>query len=110
MFQEAGRIARTGLTATAIFGTPTQPLWMAGFGSRTNPASGKEMSLWIKVLALQDAHGHRAVILTSDLLGIPQSIYQHTCASLKDKFALDPEQIILSASHTHCGPVLRNAL
>jgi|CZKM01.1.fsa_nt_gi hypothetical protein len=90
--------------------TPTQPLWMAGFGSRTNPASGKEMSLWIKVLALEDAHGHRAIILTSDLLGFPQSIYQHTCASLKQKFALDPDQIILSASHTHCGPVLRGAL
>jgi neutral ceramidase len=90
--------------------TPTQPLWMAGFASRTNPATGKFMDLWIKALALEDSHGHRAVILTSDLLGIPQSIYQHTCASLKAKFALEPDQILLSASHTHCGPVLRGAL
>jgi hypothetical protein len=90
--------------------TPTQPLWMAGFASRTNPAAGKFMDLWIKVLALEDARGHRAVILTSDLLGFPQSIYRHTCAALKEKFALAPEQILLSASHTHCGPVLRGAL
>jgi hypothetical protein len=90
--------------------TPTQPLWMAGYGSRTNPATGKFMDLWIKALALEDAHGHRAVILTSDLLGFPQSVYQHTCASLKEKFALEPDQILLSASHTHCGPVLRGAL
>ena len=90
--------------------TPTQPLWMAGFGSRTNPAAGKFMDLWIKVLALEDARGHRAVILTSDLLGFPQSIYQHTCASLKAKFALEPDQILLSVSHTHCSPVLRGAL
>jgi hypothetical protein len=90
--------------------TPTQPLWMAGYGSRTKPADGKLMDLWIKVLALEDAHGHRAVIMTSDLLGIPQSIYQHTCASLKEKFALDSDQILLSASHTHSGPVLRGAL
>lgn len=83
---------------------------MAGFASRTNPADGKVMDLWIKVLALEDASGHRAVILTSDLLGIPRNIYQNTCASLKEKFGLAPEQIILSASHTHCGPVLRNAL
>src|SRR5437588_6907394 len=68
------------------------------------------MDLWIKVLALEDARGHRAVILTSDLLGIPESIYQHTCAALKSKFGLDPDQILLSASHTHCGPVLRGAL
>ena len=83
---------------------------MAGFASRTKPADGKEMDLWIKVLALEDARGHRAIILTSDLLGFPQSIYQHTCAALKEKFALEPDQILLSASHTHCGPVLRGAL
>jgi hypothetical protein len=90
--------------------TPTQPLWMAGFASRTNPATGKFTDLWIKVLAIEDGRGHRAIILTSDLLGVPQSIYQHTCAALKEKFALDPDQILLSASHTHCGPVLRGAL
>ncbi|MGD0262573.1 MAG: neutral/alkaline non-lysosomal ceramidase N-terminal domain-containing protein [Verrucomicrobiota bacterium] len=90
--------------------TPTQPLWMAGYGSRTKPAEGKEMSLWLKVLALEDARGHRAIILTSDLLGIPQSIYRHTCAALKEKFALEPDQILLSASHTHSGPVLFGAL
>ena len=90
--------------------TPTQLLWMAGFASRTKPADGEEMELWIKVLALEDARGHRAIILTSDLLGFPQSIYQHTCAALKEKFSLQPDQILLSASHTHCGPVLRRAL
>jgi len=90
--------------------TPTEPLWMAGYASRTNPADGKVMELSIKVLALEDARGHRAIILTSDLLGVPQSIYQHTCAALKEKFALEPDQILLSASHTHCGPVLRGAL
>ena len=77
--------------------TPTQPLWMAGFASRTNPATGKCMELWIKALVLEDARGHRAVILTGDVLGFPQSIYQHTCAALKEKFALEPDQILLSA-------------
>ena len=83
---------------------------MAGYASRTNSADGKVMELWIKVLALEDARGHRAVILASDLLGIPQSIYQRTCSALKQKFALEPDQILLSATHTHCGPVLRGAL
>jgi len=90
--------------------TPAAPLWMAGYASRTNPADGKVMDLWIKALALEDAGGHRAVILAGDLLGFPQSIYEHTCAALKEKFALEPDQILLAASHTHCGPVLRGAL
>jgi Neutral/alkaline non-lysosomal ceramidase, N-terminal len=96
-------------TARAVI-TPTVPLWMAGYTSRVRPADGKVMDLWIKALALEDAHGHRAIILTSDLLGIPQTIYQHTCTALKEKFALEPDQILLSATHTHCGPVLRGAL
>jgi hypothetical protein len=96
-------------TARAVI-TPTQPIWLAGYGGRDKPADGKVTELWIKVLALEDADGHRAVILTSDTLGIPQSIYRSTCAALKEKFGLVPEQIMLSASHTHCGPVLRGAL
>jgi len=99
---------RAGVARANI--TPEPGLWMAGFAARTNPAEGKFMDLWIKAMALEDARGHRAVILTCDLLGIPQNIYQHTCAALKEKFRLAPEQILLSASHTHCGPVLRNAL
>ena len=50
------------------------------------------------------------MVLTCDTLGIPQSIYRNTCAALKQKFSLAPEQILFSASHTHCGPVLRGAL
>ena len=96
-------------TAKAII-TPTQPLWLAGYGGRERPAEGKVTELWIKVLALEDARGQQAILLTSDLLGIPQSVYQRTSATLKEKFGLAPEQIILSASHTHCGPVLRGAL
>jgi neutral ceramidase len=90
--------------------TPTEPLWMAGYGGRDKPAQGKLMDLWIKVLALEDARGRRAVILTSDTLGIPRSIYKNITAAAKEKFGLEPAQLMLSASHTHCGPVLRGAL
>ncbi len=96
-------------TAKAII-TPTQPIWLAGYAGRNKPAEGKVTELWLKVLALEDAEGHRAVVLTCDTLGIPQSIYRNTCAALKQKFGLAPEQFIFSASHTHCGPVLRGAL
>src|SRR5438046_8314247 len=90
--------------------TPVEPLWLAGYGGRTRPAEGKVMDLWIKVLALEDAQGHRGIILTSDTLGIPQGIYRNVANALKEKFGLKPEQFVLSASHTHCGPVLRDAL
>lgn len=90
--------------------TPEAGLWMAGYGSRTAPAQGKATELWLKVLALEDASGQRAVVVTSDLLGFPQSIFTNTCVAAKARFGLSPEQLILSASHTHCGPVLRGGL
>ncbi|MEQ9406464.1 MAG: neutral/alkaline non-lysosomal ceramidase N-terminal domain-containing protein [Fuerstiella sp.] len=96
-------------TAKAVI-TPEKPLWMAGYGGRKHPAEGKLHDLWIRVLALQDRTGHTGIILSSDTLGIPQSIYNNTCAALKKKFDLDPDQIMLHSSHTHCGPVLRGAL
>ena len=99
---------KAGVAKTEI--TPAEPLWLAGYAGRTKPAEGKEMTLWIKVLAVEDADTNRAIILTSDTLGIPQSIYRNVCAGLKDRFNLQPEQILLTASHTHCGPVLRSSL
>ena len=104
----AESIWKAGVAKAVI--TPTQPVWLAGYGGRDRPADGKVTELWIKVLALEDASGHRGLILTSDTLGIPQSIYRSTCVALEKKFGLAPEQMILSASHTHCGPVLRGAL
>ncbi|MEW6306540.1 MAG: neutral/alkaline non-lysosomal ceramidase N-terminal domain-containing protein [Verrucomicrobiota bacterium] len=99
---------KAGTAATII--TPGKPMWMAGYGGRTKPAEGTFHPIWIKVLALEDAAGQRAIVLTSDTLGIPKSIYDHTCAALKQKFGLERAQIMLHASHTHCGPVLRQSL
>ena len=99
---------KAGLAKAVI--TPTEALWMAGYGGRDRPAEGTLHDLWIKVLVLEAADGHRVVVLTSDLLGIPQSIYEHTLQELKGKFDLDPADIMLTSSHTHCGPVLRGAL
>jgi len=96
-------------TATAVI-TPKKPLWMAGYGSRTRPAGGALHDLWLKALVLEDAAGHQSVVLSSDTLGVPRTIYDNTCAALKAKFGLERAQIMFNCSHTHCGPVLRGAL
>lgn len=99
---------KAGLAKSTI--TPKQSMWMAGYGSRTAPAEGAQHDLYIRVLALEDDRGHRGVVLASDTLGIPQSIYNDLCVRVKKEFGLDRSQIVLHASHTHCGPVLRGAL
>jgi neutral ceramidase len=96
-------------TAKAVI-TPKERLWMAGYASRTGPADGTLHELYVRVLALEDVQGHRAVLVSCDLLGIPRSISENVSQALATKFGLPRDAIMLNASHTHCGPVLRGAL
>jgi neutral ceramidase len=90
--------------------TPVQPHWMSGYGGRTKPAEGTLHPLFVRVLALEDARGHRAVVMATDLLGLPQSVYDNVSARLQRAFGLKRDQIMIHASHSHCTPVLRNHL
>jgi len=96
-------------TARAVI-TPRQPLWLAGYGNRDHPSEGTLHDLWIKALALEDAAGHRAVILTSDLCGISGEMYDSLCRKFQDRFGLDRSQVMLTFSHNHCAPVTRGDL
>lgn len=90
--------------------TPAQPMWMAGFASRTGPSEGKLHDLWAKALALEDADGKRSVLVTMDLLGLPKMISDTIRKSLETRYHFSKSQIILNSSHTHSGPVLSTAL
>ena len=50
------------------------------------------------------------MLVSSDLLGIPRSISENVTRTLHEKFGLPCEAVMLNASHTHSGPVLRGAL
>lgn len=90
--------------------TPEAGLWMAGYAARDHAAEGTMHDLWVKALALGDAEGDKGVLVTMDLLGLPHSMYANIYTRVKARCGLDPSQIMLCASHTHCGPVLRGAL
>jgi Neutral/alkaline non-lysosomal ceramidase, N-terminal len=90
--------------------TPKEALWMAGYATRTSPASGTLHPLYVRALALEETSGHRVVLVSTDVLGIPRSISENVSHTLADKFGLPRDAVMLNASHTHCGPVLRAAL
>jgi len=90
--------------------TPKQPVWMAGYATRTHTADGTLHELYLRVLALEDAAGHRGVVVSSDLLGIPRAVSENVATALKEKYGLARSEIMLNASHTHSGPVLHSAL
>ena len=90
--------------------TPEQRMWMASYGPRNKPAQGKLTDLYVKALALEDPHGGRLVLLTSDLVGIPRSLAESAAAEVRKRAGLPRERPMLTVSHTHCGPVLNDAL
>lgn len=103
-----GRTWKAGVAKTII--TPERALWMSGYGGRTQPAQGKETELWAKALVLEDAKGHKAALVTLDLVGIGRDFSAPLCKRLQEKYGLPREAIILSCSHTHCGPVVGDNL
>lgn len=87
--------------------TPTEPMRMAGYASRTKPSEGTAQDLFAKALALDDGAGHRLLIITLDLIGVPRPLHDRVADRLKETRQLPPEALLINASHTHCGPEFR---
>lgn len=92
-------------TASKVI-TPAETLWMAGYGLRNKPCDTKQHDLWVKALAIEDPAGTKCVLLTSDLCGIPRGLNENVTQDVMRQTGLKREQILLTCSHTHCGPVV----
>jgi hypothetical protein len=90
--------------------TPPSPFWMSGYASRTHPSEGVEQDLWAKALALRDGSGQPVVIVTTDLIGLPRVISDEVAERVLRRVGVPRERLVLSASHTHCGPAVRKNL
>ena len=90
--------------------TPDKPIYMSGYASRDHPSEGVVHDLWAKALAIEDHKGNRVVIVTTDLIGLPRSISDIVAARVEKAYGIDRAQLVLNASHTHTGPLIRHNL
>jgi hypothetical protein len=95
---------KVGLARVKI--TPERPVFLSGYASRNHPYEKVTTDLYAKALALEDREGHLAVLVTTDLLGLPAAVAEPVCDRLHEKAGLKREQILLSSSHIHTGPAL----
>lgn len=95
---------KAGLATINI--TPERPVLLAGYASRVKPFEGVEQELFAKALALEDRDGQRAVIVTTDLIGLSAAVAEPLRERIRERTGLKEERILLSASHTHSGPKL----
>jgi len=99
---------RAGLAKAKI--TPPNLFWMAGFSARTRPAEGTLDDLWVQALALEAPDGGIGVAVAIDVVGLPKWLYESLVARIGQRYGLDRSRVIFLCSHTHSGPVLRDAL
>jgi neutral ceramidase len=95
---------QAGVAKVAI--TPRESTWMAGYAARTKPSEGKIHDLWAKALAIVDPEGHRGILITLDVCGIPAEVSNAIRDNAKARFDLERDQIVLACTHTHSGPVV----
>ena len=93
---------KVGLAQVKI--TPEQPVLMAGYANRTKPFEKVAADLYVKALMLEDGGGHRAALVTSDLIGFPAAVAEPICARISAKTGLKRSEILLTAAHNHAGP------
>jgi neutral ceramidase len=102
--QAAETAWRVGLASACI--TPGEPIRMAGYAGRTQLSEGVLDDLFAKAMALEDAGGSQALLITADLIGFRGPLAEEICRAIGEKTGLGRRQILLCPSHTHAGPVL----
>jgi len=86
--------------------TPQKPIPLAGYAARTAPFEGVDTDIFAKALALRDAGGHRAVLVTMDLCIMPKDVAEDVRRRIMDKGSLEEGAVVLNLSHTHSGPAV----
>jgi hypothetical protein len=99
---------KAGLAKVRI--TPDKSVWMTGFASRTKPSEGAMHDLFARALALEDASGGRAVLVTADLIGVSASVAKMVTDEAQRRYGLARDRLMLAFSHTHGGPSVTNLL
>ncbi len=95
---------RAGVARVNI--TPSLPVWLTGYALRTHPANSVMADIFAKALAIEDGHGGRVVIVTTDLIGLPANVSDVAATRMEKRLGLKRSEVLFNSSHTHTGPTI----
>lgn len=101
-----GASAEWNAGAASLSITPAKYGWMTGYGSRNKPAEGVKQDLRVRVLALEDRDGTRALMVSAEILGFPPDLSRSIKKRIRAELRIPEERVLLSATHTHGGPAI----
>ena len=79
------------------------PLYLQGLAGPPRPASSVTLPLMMQLLLIEDDHHSRVLMVAADLFGFGHEMVQGV-RSAASQWGIEPEAIILNASHTHYAP------
>jgi len=83
--------------------TPTTPIPMSGYSSRTEPFQGIHDDLFARIIVFSDGE-NKAAIIAADIIGFSEDQWEEITKSVGIKTGINQEYILLCATHTHGGP------
>lgn len=84
--------------------TPTHPVILHGYGSRTEEFDGQYSPLWVRAMAIGDENP--VVVAAVDTCGFTKDFTDEVRRRIDEKGALDGSRLVVSATHTHSAPTL----
>jgi hypothetical protein len=93
-------------TATVTY-TPDEPLWLAGYAARGEPARSAASDLRVSALAIREDTGAILVLVSVDIIAVPRALADAVIADVQARHAIPRERFVFAASHTHYAPEIR---
>ncbi len=94
--------------AAVIDITPGVGLAMGGYGARRGVSTGVHDPLNVRTVVFHDGRSH-VVIAICDFVGVPNEIVEQARELIRMDLGIPPENVAIGATHTHSGPLLRDA-
>src|SRR3954470_24599755 len=93
------KIGSAAVVITPQLGTP-----LAGY-YETRISNAVHDDLYAKAVVLE-CGGNRAAMVSCDLISMPITVAQEARKIIEQQTGLKPEQVMISATHAHTGPIL----
>ena len=98
-------VLRAGFATVDI--TPPVGIHLGGYASRTSPSLAVGQPLYAKAMALS-CGGTTVSVVATDLLFITALLARGIRALVRQRVAIPEDHVLLSATHTHSGPLLEH--
>src|SRR5687767_821800 len=92
---------RAGFGVAPIEITP--PVYLAGFGTRTEPAQSVHDELEARAIFLDDG-ATQLCLIVCDLLGMSPGFSAPARVAVAELLAVEASCVLISCTHTHSGP------